>query len=225
MSVVILIAGTDTGVGKTKVGCALARAWRDMGRSVLALKPVETGVHGQAGDDEDGVKLARAAQHEPSWPQAALLRLRPALAPPEAARQMGVPFSYKYLLQRSSFAIRQAEADVVLIEGAGGLLSPLTWTDSILDLAMEAGATRSIVVGADRLGTLNHTRLTLFALQGLPIEAVVLSDVLARDESVGTNAASLERVPGVPPVFTLPRLEEDALAAGHLLPLAKRLLE
>ena len=87
------------------------------------------------------------------------------------------------------------EAEIVLVEGAGGLLSPLTWEATALDLAGPLSAS-ALVVAPDRLGSLNHTLLTVLALRGaeVPVLGVVFSAPLSPDGSTGRNAAALARL-------------------------------
>ena len=128
---VLLIVGTDTGVGKTWTGCALARILCRGGRRVVAVKPVETGCPGAPAETEDGVALARATgQAEPLH---ALLRFRESVAPSEAADREGTQIDFDDLVRR----VREhaACADLALVEGAGGLLSPLTWEHNAVELA------------------------------------------------------------------------------------------
>jgi dethiobiotin synthetase len=186
----ILVTGTDTGVGKTWVGCALARGLRAAGRRVVAIKPVETGC-GEPGDEtigdsEDGVLLAGATgQAEPAH---AIVRLPVPVAPAVALDVADTDIDFDSLVLRIE---RYAKgADVVLIEGVGGVLAPITWEWNATDLAETLGA-RALVVAADRLGTINHTLLTLSVLElsGIPVLGVVLTTPAVADRSTGTNAA------------------------------------
>jgi dethiobiotin synthetase len=186
----VLITGTDTGVGKTFVACRLAEALRGAGRRVIAIKPVESGCGAEIGDVEDGVLLARATGQ--SEPLTALVRLARPVAPPVAADAEGVALDHEEWCRE--IRSRAHGADVVLVEGAGGLLSPLTWSATGIDLARDLRA-EALVVAPDRLGTINHTRLTLMALRsaGIPVLGVVFSAPGPADASTGTNAAALAR--------------------------------
>src|SRR3954466_352431 len=83
----LLITGTDIGVGKTWVACALGRALRDAGKAVVAIKPVETGCSGPAGKSGDGVRLARATGQ--SQPAHAILRLPDPVTPVISSERAG----------------------------------------------------------------------------------------------------------------------------------------
>jgi dethiobiotin synthetase len=211
---VTLIVGTDTGVGKTWVTCALARALIAAGQHVVAIKPVETGCDGIGyASDEDGVLLAAATgQLEP---RRALIRLKAALAPALAADLEGVTIDTDDLVTR----IRgySANRSVTLVETAGGILAPLTWHDNALDLAHKLDA-RALVVAVDRLGTINHTLLTLNRLKAdrVPVIGVVLTTPEESDESSRSNAAAISRLSGMDLVWPVPRLVDPAQAAEAL---------
>ncbi len=105
-------------------------------------------------------------------------------------------------------------ADVTIIEGAGGALSPLTWDASIVDLARAVSA-RAIVVAVDRLGTINHVALTLreLARSGVDVLGIVLVEPQSHDASTGTNADAIARVCPGTPTWRLPRTADAANAA------------
>ncbi len=202
---VILVAGTDTGVGKTVVACGLASAFTRGGRSVVAVKPVESGCAGEVADDgEDGALLASATGQ--AGPTCGLFRFREPVTPALAAEQEGVELDGPMLLAATRDAL--GDCEVGIVEGAGGLRAPLAWDFDTLGLAQALEA-RVVLVGANALGTLNHTRLSLevLAAQEVPVAAVVLSDPSVPDPSSLTNGGVLERMgERMPPVSVLPRL-------------------
>ncbi len=220
----IVISGTDTGVGKTCVGAGLARALSDRGVRVLAIKPVESGCAEEVSEAEDGAMLAEAARQ--TEPRAALVRLRTPVAPPVAADLEGVEIPVDVLVER--IRAYGERADVTLVEGAGGLCSPLSWDRDLRDVASTLDAS-VLVVGADRLGVVNHTLLTYHALAGswlVPL-GLVLSAPEQPDASTGTNAETLWHVLSqfepllADRVALLPRLsgpDKIAAAAAHLGP-------
>lgn len=211
----LLITGTDTGVGKTWVARALSYALVAAGRRVVAVKPVETGCAGARSHLEDGALLAAATGQ--AEPRAALIRLAADVAPALAAEREGETIDLDALVLRIE-ALSDA-VDVLLVEGSGGLLSPITWEWTIVDLARLLGAT-ALVVGQDRLGTINHTQLTLSALElaGLEVTGIVLTSPEAPDDSAGSNAASIARLSGIDRVLTLPRENDPSAAAEAVGP-------
>ncbi|HYF40595.1 MAG TPA: dethiobiotin synthase [Gemmatimonadales bacterium] len=211
----ILVTGTDIGVGKTWVACALARSLRESGKQVVAIKPVETGCSAQPSKSEDGVRLARATGQ--SQPAHAIIRLPDPIAPVLSSERAGAEIDFDALVLKIE---RYAEsAEYAIIEGAGGLLAPVTWEWNMADMARVLGA-RALVVAADRLGTINHTLLTLSALElaGIACVGVVLTTPEKKDQSTGQNGAAIARLSGIDRVVSLPRTGDDAAAAASVLP-------
>jgi dethiobiotin synthetase len=172
----VFISGTDTNCGKTCVGQALARDARAAGKRVRILKPVETGCEERHGSrvPADALALAEAAGDDRPMASLCPFRLSLPAAPEIAARQEGVRIELEPLLQ--AFEATAADADLVLVEGAGGLLVPLAPGLDMAGLA-EALGLPILVVARASLGTINHTRLTLEALRsrGLALCGVVFS--------------------------------------------------
>jgi dethiobiotin synthetase len=198
----ILITGTDSGVGKTWVGCALALALQSAGKQVVAIKPLETGCAGAPGEREDGVLLAQATGQ--SQPTHAMFRIPERVPPTLASDRSGITIDFDALVLKIE---RYGEnADYLLLEGAGGLLLPVTWEWNMVDLARALGAC-ALVVGVDRLGTINHTLLSLSALElaGVPCAGVVLTTPETLDQSTGSNAAAIARLSGLERVVAAPR--------------------
>lgn len=166
---VLLVTGTDTGVGKTVATAALACAARMAGIEVAVCKPVQTGV---ADGDDDLVEVARLSgvrELYPGW------RYPEPLAPVAAADRAGAPLPGRADLVS---LVRTADGPgrLVLVEGAGGLLVELGEGGVTLrDLAVDLGAPVLLIV-APGLGTLNHTTLTLEALaaQDVPCAGLVI---------------------------------------------------
>ncbi|HEY0493125.1 MAG TPA: dethiobiotin synthase [Candidatus Dormibacteraeota bacterium] len=202
----VFITGTDSHVGKTCVGCALARALTQSGKNVIAIKPIETGCSGQATDSEDGVQLARATGQ--TQPSQAIIRLAEPLAPVIASERSGTDIDFDSLVLK--IERYSDKADVLLIEGVGGLLSPITWEWNMADVASSLGAA-ALVVAVDRLGAINHTLLTLSAIElaGIPCIGVVLTKPEEEDRSTGSNAAAIARLSGIDRVLTLTRLRDQ----------------
>jgi dethiobiotin synthetase len=165
----LFVTATDTGVGKTTVGCALLSSWAKKGRRVAAMKPCETG----GGDDAERLIGACGRPLDPSLVRPYAFSL-PA-SPEAAAAADRVEYVYVDNIRRG-YARLAAEADVVLVEGAGGLLVPLNPEQTMADLAA-ALELPILVVARPSLGTINHTLLTLEAARrrGLRVIGVVFS--------------------------------------------------
>ncbi|HZP43857.1 MAG TPA: dethiobiotin synthase [Candidatus Binatia bacterium] len=190
----VFVTGTDTGVGKTWVACALARALRARGRRVAVVKPVETGVGARP---EDACRLRAAAGDPAPLDDVCPYRLRAPLAPTVAAAAEGVAIDVDRIL--ALLRRRAAEADVLLVEGAGGLLVPVGGRSTWADVAAAAGLPL-LVVAANRLGTVNHTALTARAAAGAGLRTLgfVLSHPTpATDASAASNAATIAALTGL----------------------------
>jgi dethiobiotin synthetase len=217
----VVVTGTDTGVGKTLVTAGLARAAVHAGLRVVAVKPAESGcAPGTPSAEEDGCVLAAATGQ--AAPRAALVRLRDPVTPALAAERESVALDLEALA--ASIEQLSAGADLVLVEGAGGLLAPIGWDWDATTLARRLGAS-VLIVAADRLGTLNHVHLTARCLaeEKLPSVGVVLSAPATADTSTGTNAVALRR--RLSPfgalaarIAELPRVAGPEAAAAHLGP-------
>jgi dethiobiotin synthetase len=209
---ILVVTGTDTGVGKTVVTAALAALARARGRRVAVVKPVQTGVtDGEPGDLDEVVRLSGVDDvYE-------FARFSDPLAPATAARRAGVtPPTVTDLTKRIEAL---ADRDLVLVEGAGGLLVRFDEAGgTIADLASLLGAP-AIVVTRAGLGTLNHTALTCEALhaRGLRCTGVVIGAWPAvPDLAARCNLDDLVHYAGVPLLGRLPegagRLTADAFA-------------
>lgn len=193
-----LIVGTDTGVGKTVVAAALARGLVASGHHVLAVKPVESGCGPTPGPEEDGCRLAVATGQ--ARPRHALVRLRAPLAPPLAADDERVTLSPSNWWDEIAGAIDGQDA--LIVEGAGGLMSPLTWSSTALDLADGMGEPTVILVARDALGTLSHIRSAERILAERGASAlIVLNRFGAADASTGRNSAALRSMAFARPVL------------------------
>lgn len=210
---ITLVVGTDTGVGKTWISSSLARALREAGQNVIAVKPIETGVTEPPSPVEDGALLAEVTGQ--AGPRRAMIRLPGHLGPAIAADQAGVELDYDDLVARlRSLATPDTQ---LIVEGTGGLLSPLTWQDNHLDLAHSLDA-RVLLVAADRFGTISHTLMALRVLHAekVPVLGIVLNQVGAPDESSSTNAMAIQRLAEHTPVVVVPHLGDPVRAAEAL---------
>jgi len=152
----LFVTGTDTGVGKTRVAVALIHALRAQGRRVAAMKPVAAG-HAPGEPNEDVVALMHAANVAADIRDVNPYAFAPAIAPHIAAAQAGVRVDLKVIA--AAYARLAAQADGVVVEGAGGWRVPLNEHDDMADLAQALDLSVVLVVGL-RLGCLSHAMLT-----------------------------------------------------------------
>ena len=159
------ITGTDTGIGKTWVSRLLADCFSSFGKTTY-MKPVQTGcVRSDAGEirapDYDYVMCGKARMNG-TYEQHVPYRFEPACSPHLAASLAGLPIELDQI--KSCYETIATGMDTVIVEGAGGILVPLSDTVYILDLIMYLHLP-VLLVTTPRLGTLNHTFLTLRILQ------------------------------------------------------------
>ena len=194
----LFITGTDTDVGKTYVTCRLAERLRAAGRTVGVYKPTCSGAETFHGDsvwaDVEALRSAaelRTADDDLICPQ----RFGAPLAPPVAAAREGRTVDAALLT--AGARAWAGRCDVLLVEGAGGLLCPLAEGVTVADVAADLGYPLLIVARAG-LGTVNHTLLTLevAASRGLAVAGVVLNAVDRPEPEAATNAALIERFGG-----------------------------
>lgn len=203
----LFITGTDTEVGKTYVAALIARALVAAGVGVGVYKPVASGCvdhtaltpalsqREMENITDDAAVLWDAAGRPAELERVCPQRFEAALAPHLAARAEGEEIDSQLL--REGVRFWQKRSDIVLVEGAGGLMSPLGDEDYVADLAYDLGYPL-VVVSPNRLGTINATLQTLIAADtfrgGLPVAGVVLNDVASRpdDASIGSNWAELQ---------------------------------
>jgi dethiobiotin synthetase len=171
----IFVTGTDTGVGKTVVAATLARLLRMNGVSVGVMKPVTSGCREENGQlvSDDALLLCQAAGVALSE-DVAPYRLREALAPADAARFDGVRIDFSTI--KASFDRLASLYQYVIVEGAGGLMVPLSGGLLVADLARELELPL-LVVARPGLGTINHTVLTCYSAQqlGLQVAGVIIN--------------------------------------------------
>jgi dethiobiotin synthetase len=205
------VTGTDTGVGKTLVACAVLRALAHRGLRVVGMKPVA------AGGDEDVAALV-AASSAPAEPRLVNpYRLKLPVAPHIAAAEEGVSIDLA-AIQRGYAALR-AQAEVVVVEGVGGFRVPLTGREDAADLAVRLGLPVILVVGM-RLGCLNHALLTVEAIaaRGLPLAGWVANAIDPEMPKRPENVAALRARIAAPLLGEVPFLAppDPARAAAAL---------
>lgn len=192
----LFVTGTDTEIGKTYIAAKIAHRLRGDGRRVGVYKPVASGcIMGARGEliSEDAVTLWEAAGRGETLDRVCPQRFAAPLAPPAAAAAEGRAVDREQMIAGARWWIPRC--DVLLVEGAGGLMSPLADDCFNADLAVALGAP-VIVVAPNRLGVINHTLQTLLVAEryGLRVAGVILNQVTREvDASTGTNAETIRR--------------------------------
>ena len=216
----LFVTGTDTGVGKTVIAAALCAGLRARGERVAAFKPVVTGLDEQPAEwPPDHELLASATGQTPE--EVAPHRFGPAVSPHLAAELGGRELEPRDLVAQARRAA--ARADVLVAEGVGGLLVPITTEYSVRDLASEL-ALPLLVAARPSLGTINHTLLTLEAARGagLQVAAVVMTPWPAEPSVMEqSNRLAVERLGHVQVLGMAPTTPSSLASAG--LALADRL--
>ena len=216
----LFVTGTDTGVGKSIVAAAVCAALVARGERVAAFKPVVTGLAEPDGDfPPDHELLAGAAGGGQPPAEVAPYSYDPPLSPHLAAELADETIEPARLV--ATARALAADADVLIAEGVGGLLVPITPGYLVRDLARDLSLPL-IVAARTGLGTINHTLLTVEAARavGLDVAGVVMTPWPAEPERIDrSNRATVERLASVP-VSGLGPVELDTLAArGAELPL------
>jgi dethiobiotin synthase len=181
----IFITGTDTGIGKTYVACLLLEGFADK-YTATYMKPVQTGcIRDPQGNltapDFDQV-MKNGASMSAAMDDHVPYRFEPACSPHLAASLAGVTISLEHI--REKFARVSDKKSITIVEGAGGVLTPLSETESMTDLMLHLRLP-AVVVTLPRVGTLNHTLLTLEALEKRGIEpaGLVVNNIHAVQEN------------------------------------------
>lgn len=207
MGRVLFITGTDTGVGKTFFGSSLIKALRTFGVEAVGFKPVETGC---LPDCADARLLGEASglYIEP------LYSFKAPVAPSVASDIEGVEVDFERLKER----VRELSLlyPFLVVEGAGGIMVPINWKFTYLDLVCHLSLP-VIVVALNKLGVINHTLLTVEVLKskGADVRAAVLNSFKREDESFDTNYQSLKKLLPIP-LFQFSR-PPDALEIARFL--------
>ncbi|REK12024.1 MAG: dethiobiotin synthase [Planctomycetota bacterium] len=199
----LFITGTDTEIGKTYVTALVARALVAEGHTVGVYKPAASDcpMHGGELVSDDAVTLWQAAGSPLTLEQVCPQRFAAPLAPHLAAAAEGRSLDAE--LMRRGLEPWLEVSDVVLVEGAGGLMSPLGEDEYVADLAYDLGFPL-LVVARNVLGTINHVLQTLIAAaafrEGLDVAGIVLNQPQppGDDASIAQNAAEIRRCAGAP---------------------------
>jgi dethiobiotin synthetase len=178
----IFITGTDTGVGKTTITAALIIALQQQGHSVGLFKPIETGVDVTHLEHSDTERLRHLLSPSPPFDAICMYPFPQPLAPLAAARASGATIDLSRIHSRIKALSQQYS--FLLVEGAGGLFTPITPKHTIRDLIVLC-TIPCLIVGHTDLGGVNHCLLTIEALRhmGVPVSGIVLNEVRSQSAS------------------------------------------
>jgi dethiobiotin synthetase len=194
MTTRVALVGTGTEIGKTHVTCALLVEARARGLSVAAYKPIATGFEARCEDAERHAEALGAPYVAPTF------GYRRAVSPHLAAREEARPIDLAQIATRAEAL--GAGMDVLVVEGAGGLFTPLGETTTNVDLVLALAPDAVILVASDRLGVLHDVGAVRAAAlgRGVRVRGVVLSAPAVPDDATGANAAELDAL-GLGPVL------------------------
>jgi dethiobiotin synthetase len=204
----LFITGTDTGVGKSLVAAGLIRHARAKGIRAIGLKPIETGCSEIDGElyPEDGDLLREASDKAVDLADCCPFRFRLPASPYRAALAEGKSLNFDDVI--SAVNRGMALCNFAIVEGAGGLMVPINRSEMMIDLPASLGLP-AVLVARTRLGTINHTLLSVEALKrrSIPVAAVILSksDETSGPEEESTPSDIAERLPDIS-VLSLPYL-------------------
>jgi dethiobiotin synthetase len=202
----LFVTGTDTEVGKTVVACTIAATLEARGERVAAFKPAVTGLTEPLAVLPDHELLRRSAGSPQSAEAVSPYRFGPPVSPHLAAELVGIEISPAHLVAGAEAAA--AAADVLVVEGVGGLLVPLCGEYLVRDFAAEL-AVPLVIAARPGLGTINHTLMTIESAgaAGLEVAAVVLTPWSRFPSAVErSNRATIEAL-GEVETYGLPRVE------------------
>lgn len=225
------ITGTDTNVGKTFVSAGIVRALKRLGLSTGVMKPVETGCQATGGllAPKDAIALKEASGAEDPIDLINPFRFILPLAPLIAAEEEGRAIEPAAI--KTAFEAIRVRHSATIVEGAGGLLVPVTRDMTMAEIALLLDIP-VIIVAASRLGAINHTAMTVECAKsrGLVIAGIILnspSEPVPGDISVAGNAGAIERLTGISVIAEIPYNKKPAPSVseeGRFELLVKKLL-
>jgi dethiobiotin synthetase len=196
----LFVTGTDTGVGKTYLSAGIATALISRCVDVGVMKPAETGCIMRVGRlvPKDSLRLMKSARVKDPLSLVNPYRFRMPLAPAVASEREGKAIDPLKII--SAFQTLSKRHEFMIVEGAGGIMTPLSANYTYLDLAKKLGLP-VLIVARPGLGTINHTLLTIAALRGRKISIAGIVINYAQDVKSGlaekTNPEVIEKISGI----------------------------
>ncbi len=213
------VTGTDTGVGKTLVTVALTRALVQRGLRTAVMKPVAAGIMEtpQGPRNDDALELLAASNVKSAYEDVNPWLLTTPASPHLAARHDGVSIDSEKIL--TAFRRLAAESDVVMVEGAGGWLAPISSVATMADIAGKLALPVIFVVGM-RLGCLSHALLTREAIRsyGLPFAGWIANKMHSEMALADANIDTLASRFGAAPLGIVPAASARAASNSEAAP-------
>jgi dethiobiotin synthetase len=211
----LFITSTGTGIGKTFITAALVRQARTLAKSVAAYKPVISGFDLSRAEESDTGILLRALDLPPTSENIARIskwRFKEPFAPSMAARLENRVLDFKELIAHGRKAMESTE-NIVLIEGVGGVMAPLTDKHAVLDW-IEALGIEAVLVTGSYLGSLSHTLTALAVLmqRKIPIFAIIVNE---SDQSTVSLSATVEELSSRTRLPIIPVARRNSDDAGN----------
>ena len=213
----IFVTGTDTGIGKTFVSCAIIQTMKKTGKTVEGMKPVASGCDRRDGQwqNEDALALMQASNTSADYTLVNPYAMPLATAPQIAARDANITIDLAVIVD--AYEMLRSQADFILVEGVGGWLAPLSDTLDQSDLVAVMQIPVVLVVGM-RLGCINHARLTEQAIQagGFTLLGWIANYCDAEFDDNGEYLQALSAVMQSPCLANMPYNGQLLIAHAHV---------
>ncbi|MGI0004209.1 MAG: dethiobiotin synthase [Candidatus Nitrosotenuis sp.] len=204
------VTATDTDIGKTAVTAGLARALRNQGTDIGVMKPFACGLQQKHGFKSQDVEiLAKASQVSDSEELINPYFFPVPASPYTASNKLGASIDVGLVLEK--FEKLQASHDVMLVEGIGGVLTPILKGYSIADLIKDMNL-ETLIVTSSKIGTVNHTMLTCEACKkhGIKIRGIIINNFGSDGYDVADLANDLTNLSGIEVLCAIPHLDDQS---------------
>ena len=204
----LFITGTDTDIGKTFVTAGIAAALKKMGKDIGIMKPFAAGTPQKIGyKSEDVQLLAKAAQVNDSENLINPYFYEIPASPFTATQTLGIKFNVKTVLD--SFKQLTSLHDVILVEGMGGVMTPILKNYFVTDLIKEMNLD-TIIIASSRIGTVNHTIMSCKMCQnyGIKIRGIIINVLDSNGYPIDTLKRDLEELTNIPVIGSIPYMED-----------------
>ena len=204
----VFISGTDTDVGKTFVATGIAAALRKMGKDVGVMKPFAAGTPQKTGyKSEDVDFLSKAAQVNDAEELVNPYFFQIPASPFTATKNLGIEFDLKIVLD--SFKQLSSLHDILLVEGIGGVMTPILKDYFVTNLIKEMNL-ETILITSSRIGTVNHTIMTCNMCKnyGIKIRGIIINTLDTDGYPINTLQRDLEELTSIPVIGSIPYMKD-----------------